>query len=167
MTEEKGEDINFKKWITKVISLMIVLSIITYGIQTYLKIDLIFDIIVGVMLILLLFFLHEYLHFYTAKKLGYKPEWYRTRFMMGFDIDTKIRTDTVIQSEKGLSQREKKEKHLRENKKIAIAPYYICIPLAIVLLALGFYINFNGFIFSGALVLIGHAITLPMEAKEV
>jgi len=165
MTEEKGLDINFKKWITKVVLLMIILFMLTYGIQQYLQITILLDIMITLIATLMLFFLHEYLHFVTALKLGYKPEWYRTRFMMGFDIDTKDRTERAIDRERGLSSKEKKKKHIKENKKIAIAPYTICVPLSLVCIILGYTFAVNGLIYAGILGIVGHIITLPMEAK--
>ena len=167
MTEEKGEGINFRRWISRVIALMIILACMTYMIQQYLGVPLILDIMITVIAILMLFFLHEYLHFLVALKLGYKPEWYRTRFMMGFEIDTKDRKPEVIEKEKSLSQREKKERHLKDNKSIAVAPYFVCVPLSIAFIFMGYQFSILGVTVAGILSLIGHGITLPMEAKLV
>jgi hypothetical protein len=165
MTEEKGAEINFRKWITKVFLLMIILFSITYGFQQYLGIPLLLDIMIMLISLLILFFLHEYLHYFVALKLGYKPEWYRTRFMMGFDIDTKNKTEKAINREVGLSPKEKRKMHLKENRNIALAPYFVCVPLSICLLVFGYSFNVQGLIYGGILGIIGHVITFPMEAK--
>jgi len=164
---EKGSEINFKRWLSRVIALMIILSLMAYGFQYQLKIDLLFDVIILLISVLLLFFLHEYLHYYVALRLGYKPEWYRTRFMMGFEIDTKDRTEEAKNKELGLSSKQKKEKHLKENKIIAVAPYPICLILSLCFLIFGFSFNFNGLFFAGMLGLIGHVFTFTMEAKVI
>ena len=165
MVEEKGEEINFRKWITKVIMLMIVLSGITYAVEFYFAVDLFLDLMITVIAVLIVFFLHEYLHYYTALRFGYNPEWYRTRFMMGFDIDTNDRTQKAVDLEIGLSSKQKKQKHLEESKKIALAPYYICIPVSIVLIIWWLLFGINGLLYAGILGIIGHLIALPMEAK--
>ena len=164
MSEEEDE-VNFKKWFIKVLALMAILGLLIYGIQFYLAIKIVFDVLVAITLVLIVFFLHEYLHYFTALRLGYRPEWYRTRFMMGFEIDTKNKKPKFIEKEKKLSVRDRKEYHLKENKKIAIAPYYICFPISILFILIGWHFDIIGFLASGCLLLIGHIITLPMEAK--
>jgi len=165
MPEEKGEGINFRRWISRVFGILIILLLMTYTLQQYLNIPLLFDILITLIAILFLFFLHEYLHYFVAIRLGYKPEWYRTRFMMGFDIDTKIRTEKAMEKEIGLSPKQKKVKHIKENKKIAIAPYTICVPLTLVFVILGYTFGVNGLIYAGVLGLIGHLFTFTKEAK--
>lgn len=148
--EEEEEELHFKKWFTKIVFLMIILAILTYAIERYIAIKLLVDFMVLFIVILLIFFLHEGLHYRRAIKLGYKPEWYRTKVTMGFDVDF------------GQTKREVAREHIEE---IGKAPYPVCIPLSLVIIIAGFFIGNLGLLGAGILSFVGHLITYKMEGK--
>jgi len=138
------------RWIIKSVESVAVLLIIAYIINRFFHIQILFDALIAVTLVLVIAFSHEILHYYQAVQLGYKPKWWRTRFMMGIEI----------------SSHSNRKQWREDNRKIAIAPYYFAFPASVFLIILGIKSNILGYTVAGVASLILHIFTYTLEGKE-
>lgn len=148
--EKKDDDIGFKQWIIKTVLIASLLLGIVFAVEHYFHVQILTDTILAVTIVLCMGFMHEALHYIKAIKLGYEPKWFRTRFMMGFEIEDNPNL--------GL-----REKH---RKQIGYAPYPVIIPISIVILLIGLYLNNLGLFVAGLTSIILHCIALPMEGRN-
>jgi len=169
--KQEGEEINYKHWLSRTIFVGIILTMLVLVIDRYFDVDLLEDTILTIMITLLLGFFHEYLHYRKAIALGYKPVWWRTKFRMGFSIDTDIKTEERTQEDKKLSIKEQKKKNIKDTHIIGVAPYKILVPFSILALILGTYLWFEyqsfGLLIASIASLIMHTYTYNKEGKEV
>ena len=138
------------RWIVKSVESVLVLLMIAYFINRFFHIQILFDALIAVTLVLVIAFSHEVVHYYQAIKLGYKPKWWRTRFMMGIEI----------------SSHSNRKQWRKDNHKIAIAPYYFAFPVSFMLVIAGVYFSSLGILVAGVASLILHTFTYTLEGRE-
>jgi hypothetical protein len=153
LDEEIDESLSFKHWITRMIMVGIFLLFIVYIFESTIKQPMLVDTMIAITIVLFIGFLHESLHYYVAIKLGYKPKWFRTKIRMGFTIDHK---------RSGVAPGRWPE----NKKKIAMLPYYVIIPLSILLIVVGFYLDFIGIWVAGIGSILLHIMSYPGEGKD-
>lgn len=141
----------WRKWIQKTILTGLLLIGVVFLIEYYFDVPIVIDTLIGIIIVLFLGFLHEGLHYWQAIRLGYEPKWYRTRFIMGFEIAHK--------SARG--------KWLKDKKKIAMAPYLVVMPLSFIIIFIGFIIGSNGVMIAGIASLLLHLLTYKKEGVRV
>jgi len=152
MKEEKEEKkASFKHWLTRIVFLIMIMLGFVYWFEVYFKIPILVDTIVTFMIVLSIGFTHEALHYYQAVKLGYKPKWYRTKIMMGFEITHKT----------------SRGKWLKDKRKIGMLPYVVLVPTSFLLLGLGMYFDEFPLMIAGVCGVVLHAISYPFEGKSV
>jgi len=159
MTEEKKEEkeelqedrLNVKHWIIKMVEVTVALLILIYVAEIYLQLPLLRETLIAFMIVLSIGFTHEGLHYYQAVKLGYKPRWYRTKLMMGFEI----------------THHTKRSVWMEHKKKIARLPYIFLVPISIVILIIGIYFNSLGASVAGIGSLIMHGASWFKEGVDV
>jgi len=127
------------------------LLIIVYAFEMLIKIDILTQAVVTVTVIFVFGFVHEAMHYWRAVKLGYKPVWWRTKVRMGFNI----------------TSHSNKKEYLKDKRKIALAPYYLLLPISILFLPLGYFLNSIGLIVGGICALIMHCFSLTKEGADV
>ena len=149
--EKKKKDASLKHWVIRISCLILILSCFMYAFQVYFHIPVFVDTLVAFTIVLSIGFTHEALHYYQAVKLGYKPTWYRTKIMMGFEITHK--------SSRG--------KWLKDKKKIALLPYVVLVPMSLLILGIGIYFNIFSLLIAGLTGALLHAISYPFEGKTV
>ena len=137
-------------WVIKTFLVAMVLIMVVYAIEYYLHIPILTDAVLAITIVLCIGFAHEAFHFMTAIKLGYQPKWYRTTFKMGFEI----------------GHHSNRGKWIKDKKKIARAPYYVLVPLSILLVFLGYMLNNIGVLVAGIGSLLMHGISYPSEGKD-
>jgi len=148
---EEDDKLNVKHWVIKMVEVATLLSILIFVVQVYLDIPILVDTIVAILIVLSIGFAHEGLHYYQAVKLGYEPKWYRTRFMMGFEIEHKRRSTTWSE----------------HKKKIATLPYKVLLPISIIIFILGLNFNFYGVWIAGLGSILMHSVSWFYEGKDV
>jgi len=149
--EEKENPLGIKQWISKTVLSTLMFLIIIYAFETFVKIPILTQIIVIITVIFVFGFAHEALHYAEAIKLGYEPVWWRTKARMGFNI----------------TSHSSKKKYLEDKKKIALAPYYVLLPISVILLFVGYAIDSIGLLVGSLGVLIMHFYSLTKEGVEV
>jgi len=149
-TENEVPELGIKKWMMKSLSVTVFLLMVVYAVEVYFDVPLVVDVLLAITLILSIAFVHESLHYWQAVKLGYRPKWWRTTFRMGFEI----------------TPHSNREKWRKDNKKIALAPYYFAIPVSLLLILIGYILGSMGIAFAGGGSLVLHAISYPSEGKE-
>ena len=102
-------------------------------------------------------FAHEYLHYQRARELEYEVKWYRTRFTMGFSIKHKSIRGT---------RTPEKQKIIDDIKIIGRSPYFILVPLSILVAVIGWKYNHWGLIVAGIISLVFHGISYPKEGRS-
>ena len=150
--KEKNKNVsglNFKHWVSRTIMIAGILLVFIYILEVYTGNELLVNTLIAMLIVLCFGFTHEALHYYEAIKLGYKPEWYRTKIKMGFTIE-----------------HEKAGKWAKDKKKIARLPYIVIVPASIFVLMLGIYYYHLGLMVAGACSLLLHAVSWPAEGKE-
>jgi len=147
MNEENNEGLNFKHWLGRTIAIAIILMIIVYFIEKYLGIPIVTHSLIAIFLTLFIGLAHEACHYVTAIKLGYKPKWYRTKIMMGFEITP--HTNRKIWRQ--------------HNRKISIAPYIVLVPVSIALVLVGYYYWQLGIMIAGIAGLLLHGLSIKKE----
>jgi len=147
---EEGEEINFKHWLSRTIFTMITFFLIILIIDRYTDFDLFIQSFIAVAITIIIGLVHEGLHYREAIKLGYSPVWWRTRFRMGFTINS----------------HSKRDEWLKDKRKIAIAPYIFLIPLTIIILSIGIITNTLGLTIAGIGSLLMHGYTISKEGIE-
>jgi len=145
--EEK--EIGFKHWLSRTIMLGIILFILVYWIDQNTEWDIVYHTIVAVSIALFLGLFHEALHYYKAIKLGYTPKWFRTKFRVCFEVNLTG----------------PKQSQLLQRKMIGIFPYIFIVPISLVILGIGVYLNHLGIIVGGVTSLLLHAVTFSKEGK--
>ena len=145
--EEKDDNLNFKTWIFRTVVIGIILLIIVYLLERYLGIPILTHSMIAISITIIIGLSHEACHYITAIKLGYKPKWYRTKVMMGFEI----------------IPHSNKKKWRADNRKISLAPYVVLIPLSIIILIIGYIFWHMGLIVSGVSGLLLHAMSIRKE----
>lgn len=151
--EEEKEDemlLGIKTWITKSVLSATLLLLISLIIERYTGLVIVTHIIIATTIALCLGFLHEGLHYRKAKKLGYEPKWWRTRFRMGFEIES----------------HSKRSKWIKDKKEIGVAPYYVVVPLSFLIFGLGVLVQHLGIIAGGFTGILLHIITYRSEGVE-
>jgi len=148
MKEEEPE-ISFKHWLSRTVMIAIILFMVVYGIQTYMKIEILFHTMIAVTLVLMLGLLHEGLHYYKALQTGYEIRWYRTKIRVGFEVH-------------GTGPKNSQKKNF---KKIGNFPYIFIIPLSIVILVVGYHYQNLGIMIAGIGSLLLHVISYTREGK--
>jgi len=151
MKEEEDKRASFKHWLTRIVFLIMIMLGFVYWFEVYFDIPILADTIITFMIVLSIGFTHEALHYYQAVKLGYKPKWYRTKIMMGFEI----------------SHHSSKGKWLKDKKKIGMLPYVVLVPSSFLILGFGFYFNEFSLQIAGVCGILLHAISYPFEGKTV
>jgi len=103
--------------------------------------------IIGILIAVPLAFIHEMLHARKAKQLGCLVEdrGLGQRF---------IKNETIVNTEDPVKV-----------KQIARAPYYYLVPISIIILIIGLYLNQWGIIFGGGGFLFMQCITYPIEGR--
>ena len=149
--KKEEEDLSFKHWLSRTVMIGIILFVIVYALERALGIPMVTHAFLAVVIVLMISLAHEALHYWRAIRLGYKPKWYRTKIMMGFEI----------------GHHSSRKKWLVDKKKIALAPYYFLIPLSLVLVAIGINYNVMGIYIGGIGSIIIHGISLPFEGRDV
>jgi len=149
--EEKDSSLSFKHWLGRTIGIAIILMIIVYLIEKYLGIPIVTHSLIAIFLTLFIGLAHEACHYVTALRLGYKPKWYRTKIMMGFEITP--HTNRKIWRE--------------HNKKISIAPYVVLIPVSLIILGVGYYYWHLGLMVAGIAGLLLHGLSIKKEGVIV
>lgn len=150
----KGEEettLGFKQWVIKTVIVTLTLLAIVYLIQLYFDVQILVDTLIAITIVLVIGFTHEALHYRIAIKLGYKPKWWRTKLRMGFEV----------------AHHTNRKQWNIDKRKIAIAPYVVLIPIIIVILLLGIYLQNLGLSIAGIGSLLLHGISWPSEGKEV
>lgn len=148
--EKKDKSASFKHWVTRIVCLIVILTFFMYAFQVYFDIPVFVDTLVAVTIVMSMGFTHEALHYYQAVKLGYKPKWYRTKLMMGFEI----------------SHKSARGKWLKDKKKIALLPYVVLVPISLCLLGFGIYLESLSLSIAGLCGIVLHAISYPFEGKS-
>jgi len=148
MTEET--ELGLKIWVTKTIMTLLILLAIVYLVQFYMDVPILVDTILAIIIALAIGFTHEGLHYWQAVKLGYKPKWYRTAIMMGFII----------------THHTKRNVWMEHKKKIARAPYVVLVPISLLLLISGFFMNQLGIMIGGVAGLLLHGVSWFSEGKD-
>ena len=147
---EEDTNIGLKMWISKTITTLLILLAVVYLVQLYFDVPILIDTILAITIAIAIGFTHEGLHYWQAVKLGYKPKWYRTKIMMGFEI----------------SHHTKRVVWLVHKKKIARAPYVVLVPVSLVILLAGIYFNQFGLMVGGIVGLLLHGVSWPLEGKD-
>jgi len=153
MEEQKeiSPDIGLKQWILKTITVAVTLLMFVYVVDTYFEISILADTILAIAIVLCIGFAHEGLHYYQAVKLGYKPKWYRTKIMMGFEI----------------SHHTNRKQWNKDKRKIALIPYTFLVPLSFILVVVGYQFDNLGMLIAGAGSILMHLISYSKEGIEV
>ena len=147
----KKKEASFKHWLTRIVILNLILLGFMYNFQVYFHVPVFVETLIAFTIVLAIGFAHEGLHYYQAVRLGYKPTWYRTRFMMGFEI----------------SHRSARGKWLKDKRKIGMLPYVVLVPISIIILYIGIHINSLAVMISGASGILLHVVSFPFEGKSV
>lgn len=163
MKKEYGEEINFKHWLGRTIMVTILLFSIVGIIDRYFGIELLVTTTLAITIMLMIMFLHEGLHYYKAKKLGYKPIWWRTKWRFGFDTDTNEKEEWRLKEDKRLSIKERKKHNVDDIREIATIPYKFIIPLSFIIILSGFFFQINGLYYAGIASIILHLISYKRE----
>lgn len=148
---EEGDEINFKKWLSKTAITAITLLLVILLVDRYINIGLFTQSLVAISISIFLGFAHEGLHYAEAKKLGYEPTWFRTKFRMGFTINSHSKRSNWIQ----------------DKKKIALMPYYFLIPISTVLIAVGLILDSPGVAVAGIATLLMHGYSIRKEGIDI
>jgi len=148
---EEGDEINFKKWLTKTVLSAITLLLVILLVDRYINIGLFTESLVAISISIFLGFVHEGLHYAEAKKLGYEPTWFRTKFRMGFTINS----------------HSKRQDWIKDKKKIALIPYYFLIPISTILIAVGLLISSPGIAVAGIATLLMHGYSIRKEGIDI
>ena len=149
--KRKEKEPSLKLWVTKIVLLILILTGFMYCFDFYFNVPVFVDTLVAFIIVLSIGFTHEALHYYQAVKLGYKPKWYRTKIMMGFEI----------------SHKSARGKWIKDKRKISILPYVFLIPLSILILYIGLYYNSLGVTIAGISGILLHIVSFPFEGKSV
>jgi len=149
--KEKDESLSFKHWISRTVAIAFILMSIIYALEQYIGIPIVTDTVIAITLTLFIGLLHEMSHYAVALKLGYKPKWYRTKLMMGFEI----------------TPHSNRKKWRKDNRKIASAPYILLIPVCIVILIVGWHYWHLGLMVAGGAGLLFHVMTVKKEGVIV
>lgn len=157
--KQEGKDINFKHWLGRTIMVSILLLLLVGIIDRYFGIDIMVLTLLTFTVVLIVFFMHEGLHYYRALSLGYKPVWWRTRFRMGFTIETKDN----INKQLDLLPKQRKKKEIDDIKSIALFPYYFMVPFTCFLVIYGFIFNYDFLLFAGTASMLIHLYTFRKE----
>ena len=165
--EERGEEINFKHWLSRTLLVAITLILIILLVERYYNVQLLIITITAITTAIMFGLFHEFLHYRVAVKLGYKPVWYRTRMMFGFDIDTNQKTEHQKILDSRLNPKDLKKQNVKDTLKIGRAPYYTIIPLSAIILIISYSINLWGVVVGCGATLFLHAITFAKEGREV
>ena len=128
---------------------MILLAVV-YAVEYFFHVQIVTNTILAVTIVLCMGFAHEALHYGKAVSLGYVPKWYRTRVMMGFEIEDN-------------PNKRIREKH---KKQIGHAPYPVIMPISVAILLLGLYFNNLGLFVAGLSSIILHCIAFPLEGRN-
>jgi len=147
--EENTKNVSF--WIIRTIMVAIILLTLVYAVEQYIGIPIVTDAMIAITLVLLIGLGHEFLHYIVAVRLGYKPVWFREKMKMGFDI----------------TPHTNRNKWRKDNKKIALAPYYLLIPVSIILIVVGYMMGSLGITMSGIGSLLLHGISIKKEGVLV
>ena len=148
---QEDESLSFKHWISRTVAIGIILMMIIYGLEQYIGLSIVTDTVIAITLTLFIGLTHEMAHYVVAIRLGYKPKWYRTKLMMGFEI----------------IPHSNRKKWRIDNKKIASAPYILLIPICIVILIVGWYYWHLGLMVAGGASLLFHLLTVKKEGVIV
>jgi len=153
--EEEKEDeeetpLGIKTWVIKSTLSAILLLLVAGIIERYTGLVIVTHSVIAITITLCLGFIHEAIHYREAIKLGYKPKWWRTRFRMGFEIDS----------------HSKRSEWIKDKKKIGIAPYYVVVPLSFLIFGLGILVQHLGIIVGGLVGILLHIITYRSEGVE-
>ena len=150
LEEKKDDDIGFKQWIIKTVTIAIILLAVVCAVEYFFHVEIVTNTILAVTIVLCMGFVHEALHYGKAVSLGYVPKWYRTKVMMGFEI--KDNPDKVLRD--------------RHRKQIGHAPYPVIIPISVAILLLGIYFGNLGLFVAGLSSIILHGIAFPLEGRN-
>ena len=143
---EEEKEINFKHWLSRFIILLVIFTALIYTTEITLGIKILSNALMAIAIAVTLGLIHEYLHYYQAVKLGYEPKWYRTKFTMGFEI----------------SHHTKRKKWMEDKKKISMLPYYVLLPVSVIIVAIGVYYNIWGIWFGGVMGIALHTVAYPL-----
>lgn len=148
--EEKDDNIGFKQWIIKTVMIAAILLAVVCVVEYLFHVQIVTNTILAITIVLCMGFTHEALHYGKAVSLGYVPKWYRTKVMMGFEID------------------DNPDKRIREKhkKQIGYAPYPVIMPISIAILLLGLCFNNLGLFVAGLASIILHGIAFPLEGRN-
>jgi len=149
--KEKDESLSLKHWLSRTIMIAIILLILIYFIEMYMEFPILTDTVIAISLTLFIGLAHEMSHYVVAVRLGYKPTWYRTRFMMGFEI----------------TPHSNRKKWRKDNRKIAIAPYLFLIPFSAIILLFGYIYWHIGIMVAGIAGLLLHTMSIRKEGVIV
>jgi len=147
--EDNTKNVSF--WIIRTICVAIILFTLVYAVQQYIGIPILTDAMVAVTLVLLIGLAHEFFHYIVAVRLGYKPVWFREKMKMGFDI----------------TPHTNRKKWRKDNKKIALTPYYVLIPVSLLLIGGGYYYGNLGITIAGIGSLLLHGMSIKKEGVLV
>ena len=149
MSEEEETKLGIKQWVTKSIIILCILMLVVFSIERYFEIPIVINTLIAIIIALAIGFTHEFLHYYEAIRLGYTPKWYRTKIMMGFEI----------------SHHSSRKKFMEDRRKIGLFPYVFLVPLSVVILVYGVYIEHLGIGIGGVAGLLLHVVGWPKEGK--
>ena len=164
---EEGDEINFKHWLSRTILVGVTLSLLVGVIDRWFDVDLLEQTILAIMITVMVGLFHEYLHYRVAIRLGYKPVWWRTKFRMGFSIDTENKTEERMEKDKKLSVKERKKRDVQDTIDIGKAPYHVIMPIALLIGVFGVLTHNWGIAVAGLITIAMHMYTYKKEGKEV
>lgn len=144
--ENDLNEVNLKHWISRTVILAVIFVFLIAITEYTFSIPLLSNALMAIAISVILGLAHEYLHYHQAVKLGYKPEWYRTRFTMGFE----------------LSHHSDREQWRKDKKKISLLPYYVLLPVSVAILVIGFYLDIWGIWLGGVMGIVLHTIAYPL-----
>jgi len=144
--EDEEKEVNFKHWLTRTLILLFIFIGLIYTAEVTIGIKILSNSLMTIAIAVSLGLLHEYLHYYQAVKLGYEPKWYRTKFTMGFEI----------------SHHTNRKTWMAHKKKISMLPYYVLLPLSVIIVALGVYYNIWGIWLGGLMGIVLHTVAYPL-----
>jgi len=147
LEEEVETKLGIKLWITKSILILTLLLLIIYAVERYFDFPVMIDTLIAIIIALTIGFVHEWLHYYKAIKLGYKPKWYRTKIMMGFEI----------------THHSTRKKFMEDKRKIGVFPYIFLVPLSGIILFYGVYTDHLGIGIGGFAGLLLHVMGWSKE----
>jgi fatty acid desaturase len=150
--DKADEALGIKFWVTKTIIMFGLLIGVLVFLDTYLQFDILIIGLTGIIIALVFGFFHEVMHYWKAHQLGYEVEWWRTTFRMGFNVDS---------GDRPMKQWNK------DNTQIALAPYYLVIPIATIFLVVGIIFQEWGVVLGCSATLLMHAFSFTKEGKEV